>query len=232
LIDVVDTVVWYAAFVFAATLHEAAHALAAMWGGDPTAYELGHVTIDPIPHIRREPVGMVVLPLISVTLIGWPFGYASAPYNVAWADRFPRRAAWMSLAGPAANFALVLTTGAAIQLGVFTGVFEAPGTANFSQVITASGGAVWSSAALILSIFFSLNLILCFFNLLPLPPLDGSGAIGLLLSDENARRFREFSSRPMFSVIGLLLAWRFFGPIFDPVFTLALNLLHPGSGYS
>ena len=175
---------------------------------------------------------MVVLPLISVTLIGWPFGYASAPYNIAWADRFPRRAAWMSLAGPAANLALVLASGVAIQLGMFTGVFQAPGTANFSQVVAASESGVWESAALLLSIFFSLNLILCFFNLLPLPPLDGSGAVGLLLSDDNARRFREFSSRPMFSVIGLLLAWRFFGPIFDPVFTLALNLLHPGAGYS
>ena len=139
MIDIVDMIVWYVAFVFAATLHEAAHALAAKRGGDPTAYELGQVTIDPIPHIRRQPIGMVVLPLISVALIGWPFGYASAPYNIAWADRFPRRAAWMSLAGPAANFALVLASGAAIQLGVFSGVFQAPATANFSQVVTASG---------------------------------------------------------------------------------------------
>ena len=55
---------WYAAFIFATTLHEAAHALAAKLGGDTTAYEIGQVTIDPIPHIRREPVGMVVLPII------------------------------------------------------------------------------------------------------------------------------------------------------------------------
>lgn len=228
----IDAVVWYVAFIFATTLHEASHALVAKWGGDTTAYEGGQVTIDPLPHIRREPIGMVVLPLLSLVLIQWPFGYASVPYNVEWANTHPRRAAWMSLAGPAANFALVIACGLAIQLGVFIGVFESPMSPDFNHIVVASEAGIWDSVAFLLSIFFALNLILMIFNLLPIPPLDGSGAVGLLLSDDQARSFRNIASQPMFGFIGLLLAWRFFDEIFSPVLLLALNLLYPGSGYA
>ncbi|MFQ5415609.1 MAG: hypothetical protein ACE5FL_01045, partial [Myxococcota bacterium] len=97
--DPVAALVWYVAFLLSTTLHEASHALAAMLGGDPTAYEGGQVSIDPLPHIRREPVGMVLLPAISLLMIGWPFGFASAPYNPGWAEGHARRAAWMGGAG-------------------------------------------------------------------------------------------------------------------------------------
>lgn len=229
--DPIAALVWYVAFVFSTTLHEASHALAAKLGGDPTAYEGGQVTIDPIPHIRREPFGMVVLPLLFLVLVGWPFGYASAPYEAGWAERHPRRAAWMSLAGPAANLGLVLACTGLVWLGVFSGVFHAPASANLTHVVGASGGVAWSAAAFVVSIFFTLNLILCVFNLIPLPPLDGSGALPLLLSERLSRRFREVSSQPMFGLIGLLIAWRFFGPAFDWVFRLALNALYPGADY-
>ena len=105
--DPVDAIVFYAVFVFSVTLHEAAHAAAALAGGDATAYEGGQVSIDPLPHMRREPFGMVLLPLLTVFTVGFPLGYASAPYDPVWAERYPRRAAWMALAGPAANLALV-----------------------------------------------------------------------------------------------------------------------------
>jgi len=175
---------------------------------------------------------MVVLPILALAIIGWPFGYASAPYNLAWAERHPRRAAWMALAGPAANLGLVSICAAVIRVGVLAGVFHAPDPASFSKVVAAAGTGAWDAAALMLSIFLSLNLILFLFNLLPLPPLDGSSALALFLSDDAARRFREFSTRPMFGFIGLLIAWRFFGSLFEPVFTLMLNLLYPGMGYS
>ena len=229
--DLVGGIVWYVAFVFSATLHESAHALAAKLGGDPTAYEGGQVTIDPIPHIRREPVGMIALPILSLAIMGWPIGFASAPYSIAWAERYPRRAAWMSLAGPGANLALTLACGIAIRIGVLLGEFHAPESASFTQVVAATNGGVWNSAAFVVSILFTLNLILFLFNLFPLPPLDGSGAIALLLPEDLALRLRNFLSQPMLAFIGLLIAWRIFSPIFDPIFTLALNLLYPGAGY-
>jgi Zn-dependent protease len=82
-----------------------------------------------------------------------------------------------------------------------------------------------------LSILFSLNLILFAFNLLPLPPLDGSAILPGFMSDDTARRFHSMLRQPMFSMIGLLAAWRVFPAISDPLQTLALNLLYPGAGY-
>ena len=64
------------------------------------------MTADPLPHILRSPFGMVFVPIFSFVTAGWVMGWASVPYNPHWAARHPRRAAWMSLAGPAANFAL------------------------------------------------------------------------------------------------------------------------------
>ena len=77
--DPVDAIVFYVVFLFSATFHEAAHAWVSMRGGDLTAYAGGQVSLDPRPHIRREPFGMVLLPLLTVAMTGWPFGFASAP---------------------------------------------------------------------------------------------------------------------------------------------------------
>jgi hypothetical protein len=67
----VNGIQWYLVFLFSTTLHEASHAFAAMKLGDSTAYEGGQVTLDPLPHIRREPIGTVVVPIISFILGGW-----------------------------------------------------------------------------------------------------------------------------------------------------------------
>ena len=92
-------VVWYVVFLLSTTCHEASHAWAAKLGGDLTAFHGGQVSLDPIPHIRREPFGMVIFPLLTYATGGWMMGWASAPYDPSWSERYPRRAAWMSLAG-------------------------------------------------------------------------------------------------------------------------------------
>jgi len=223
-------VTWLVVFIFSTTLHEAGHALAALKLGDPTAYEGGQVSLNPWPHIRREPLGMVIVPIASFALNGWMMGWASAPYNPEWAHRYPKRAALMAAAGPAANLLLVLISGLAIRIGMVAGVFEAPDVANFTAV-TAGIGPSWQAAAAPLSILFSLNLVLFAFNLLPLPPLDGSAILPGFMSDETAARFHAFLHQPMFSLLGLVAAWRVFPYISDPLQTLALNLLYPGAGY-
>lgn len=81
--EIATGLAFFAVFLFSTTLHEAAHAWAALRGGDPTAYAGGQVSLDPMPHIRREPFGMIVLPLLTSVTIGWPMGYASAPYDRA-----------------------------------------------------------------------------------------------------------------------------------------------------
>ncbi|HEX5831843.1 MAG TPA: hypothetical protein VFY16_12735, partial [Gemmatimonadaceae bacterium] len=81
-------------------------------------------------------------------------------------------------------------------------------------------------------IFFSLNLVLAAFNLLPLPPLDGSGAVPLLLSPESTRRYQDVLwGNPALGFIGIFIAWKLFDVIFDPLFTSAVNLLYPGVTY-
>ena len=118
--------IWYIVFLFSTTCHEAAHALVAKLGGDTTAAEGGQVTLNPIPHIRRSPFGMVVVPILSFLVGGWMIGWASAPFNPAWQRQYPRRSAWMALAGPAANFSLMILAGIAIRIGLAAGYFRAP----------------------------------------------------------------------------------------------------------
>jgi Zn-dependent protease len=220
----------YAVFVASVTVHEAAHAWAAQRGGDPTAYLGGQVSLDPRPHMRREPVGMVILPLLGVATAGWPFGWASTPYDPRWAHEHPRRAGWMSLAGPAANLALVLAAGGLIQLGLALGWFAAPDAVSFAAV-TGGEGAVAGLAALGVSVLFSMNLLLFLLNLIPLPPLDGSAVLLLLVPAEWTSRYQELLRTPAFAWIGLVLVFVFFGQLFRPVFLFAVNLLYPYASY-
>jgi Zn-dependent protease len=230
--DLSNALVYYVVFLFSTTLHEAAHAWAAARGGDLTAYHGGQVSLDPTPHIRREPFGMLILPIASALLTGWPFGYASAPFDPQWAMRHPKRAALMSLAGPGANLLLVVLAAAAIRAGMAADVFFAPDSIRFGEITDTNAGGFWPAVAVMLSVFFSLNLLLAAFNLLPFPPLDGSGAVPILLSDDMARKYQTFMwSNRAFGLIGLILAWQFFRYVFDPVFFGAVNLLYPGVRY-
>lgn len=222
-------VAWYLVFVFSTTLHESAHALVSWKLGDPTAYRGGQVTLDPRPHMKREPVGMIWVPLISFMVNGWMLGWASAPLDPEWAWRHPRRAAWMALAGPTANLLLMLLALLLIRVGTMAGVFYPPSQITFSSAIGADGA--WQGIALLLSVMFSLNLVLFVFNLLPLPPMDGSSVVMLGLSDDNARRWMSMVHQPRFMMIGLLIAWFGFGYIFHPIFMIFINMLYPGVTY-
>ena len=230
---VVLGLIWFVVFLFSTTLHEAGHAFAAYRLGDPTAYHGGQVSLSPFPHMQREPFGMVVVPLLSFVLSkgGWMMGWASAPYDPTWAHHHPRRAALMALAGPLANLGLVVVAALGIRAGMAAGAYFPPDHISFSAVTEAAGPGLASSLVAPLSILFSLNLILFVFNLLPLPPLDGSAVVAMLMSDDLARRYQAFLRQPMLSMLGILVAWRVFNPVFAPVHLLALKLLYPGVGY-
>lgn len=228
--ELADGLIFYVVFLFSTTLHEAAHAWMAKRGGDLTAYRGGQVSLSPIPHIRREPFGMVILPIISVLISGWPFGFASAPYDPSWAMRYPKRAALMSLGGPVANLSLVLISGILIRLFFMTGTFTAPHSISFGHLAETEAGGLWPAFAFLLGAIFSLNLLLGTFNLLPVPPLDGSGLPPLFLSPASARSYQQFLwSSPAISIIGILLAWQVFHYLFSPIFSGAIHLLYPGT---
>jgi Zn-dependent protease len=227
--------IWYIVFLFSTTCHEGSHAFAAKLGGDLTAFHGGQVSLNPLPHIRQEPFGMVVVPILSYWLGGAMIGWASAPYDPYWQARHPRRAAWMSLAGPGANFVLMLIGAICIRGGLAAGIFQAPLAARFDHITEVANPETATNlfrfAATFLSVLSFQNLLLGTFNLLPVPPLDGATGVTLLMPEKVALRFLTFINDPNFRMFGLVAAWLLFDKIFDPIFSLGLNLLYPGAGY-
>lgn len=218
---------WLAAFLLSLTCHEAAHALAGRFGGDSTA--AAQVTLDPLPHIRREPFGTLVVPILSFFLQGggWMIGWASAPYDPTWANRHPRRAAAMAAAGPAANFALSLLAALAIRVGIATGYFTLPSGGITLETLAVAPSGVAEGLAIFLSVLFSINLILGCFNLIPVPPLDGYAIVPLVLNDRMRDRwFGLFSGGG--ALMGLIIAWVLFDRLMPPVFRTAIGLLYTG----
>ncbi|KAA3616567.1 MAG: site-2 protease family protein [Calditrichaeota bacterium] len=210
--------IWYVCFIFALTCHEAAHALVAKLGGDPTAYEGGQVSLNPIPHIRRAPFGTVVVPIVMLFISGWMLGWANAPYDPAWQRRYPKRAAVMALAGPLANFSLVIITIIIMRVGLASGAFVQPDYFQFTEIVQGASAGGSSTFAIFLSITFSLNLLLGVFNLIPVPPLDGSTVIGLFLPEHLAVKFADLCNNQAFALLGIVAAWRLIEIIFAPVF--------------
>lgn len=204
----------YVVFLFSTTCHEAAHALVAKIGGDTTAALGGQVTLNPIPHIRRSPFGMVVIPLLSFFFSGGMIGWASAPYDPLWERRHPRRSAWMALAGPAANFSLMLLTALAIRAGrVFQLFHRDPASGAPNLLFT------------VLEVTFLMNLLLGTFNLLPVPPLDGSTGIMLFMNENRAQKYLDWIRGNNFGIAGLLVGLVVFRQIYPYVQNFFLQLL-------
>lgn len=206
--------IWYVAFLFSTTCHEASHALAAKLGGDETAALGGQVTLNPFPHIRREVFGMVIIPIVSYLFSQNMIGWASAPYDPLWERRHPRRAAWMALAGPAANFSLMLLAAVGLRVGMHFGWFYRDAQTGHPNL-----------PAIVLLVFFSLNLLLGVFNLIPAPPLDGSTGIMLFMSESTALRYLDWLRGNNLGLIGLLAAIFVFRYLYGPIESFVTGLL-------
>jgi Zn-dependent protease len=204
----------YIVFLFSTTCHEASHSLVAKLGGDSTAAHGGQVSLNPIPHIRRSPFGMVVFPILSFFLSGGGMiGWASAPYDPLWERRHPRRAGWMALAGPAANFTLMLLAVISLRLGRYFHIFH-------RDAITGAP----SLLGITLSVVFSLNLLLGTFNLLPVPPLDGSTGIMVFMSENTAQKYLDMIRGSNYAIAGLLVALYVFREVYPFVESVAMRL--------
>jgi Zn-dependent protease len=222
--------IWYIVFLFSTVAHEAAHGLVAHLGGDSTAYHGGQVTLDPTEHIRRSPWGMVLIPIITFLQMGWMMGWASTPYDDEWGKRFPRRQALMSLAGPAANFALALIGIVIIKALLAAGVFDAPYSYSFTQLVRQAGeqqaGSLIHGLSIALSVLVNLNVLLGLFNLLPIPPLDGAGIVEGLFPNSIGKLYDKMREVPVLQIVGLLVAWNVFEPISRPAFIFVFGLVH------
>jgi Zn-dependent protease len=165
--------------VLAFSVHESAHAYVAMRLGDPTAYMLGRVTLNPMKHL--DPLGSVLVPLISLVYGGWLIGWAKpCPVTTRNFKNIKRDDILTSLAGPASN--LAMATVALVLLVVFKHAVPGGGQAVGSAMLIAThvpGVATDNLPTLFpvaLLLYFAVltNLLLFVFNLIPIPPLDGS----------------------------------------------------------
>ena len=223
-------VFWLPAFLFSTTVHEAAHAWAAWRLGDPTAFMAGQVSLSPWPHVRRSPIGMLVVPLFSTLTQGWTMGWASAPYDPLWADRHPRRAALMALAGPLGNLAIALAAFCILRAGLALGAFEAPSTLSMQHLVI---NALPTDRLLAgdfiaegLSVLLVLNVLLLVFNLLPFPPLDGASVLAMALPRKASRTLRGAAALPGLSIMGIVAAWQVFPACAKPVLGTIATLLY------
>lgn len=182
------TLLQFVPFVLAVVFHEFAHGWAAKRYGDSTAYDQGRMTLNPIPHI--DMIGTVVFPLLSMLsgsriLFGWA---KPVPIDPSRFKSYRKGLFWVSFAGPLMNFILALVS--ALLMVLIIGLV--PPTFGLREPLAAMAQ---------LSVF--LNIGLGLFNLLPLPPLDGSKMIMSAMDHNTAMKYEGIAPYSFFILIGL-----------------------------
>ena len=186
--------------IFAITLHEAAHAFAARYFGDSTAYMLGRMTLNPLKHI--DPVWTILVPIVTLLMSPFVFGAAKpVPVNFG-ALRNPKRdMIWVAAAGPLANLAMMVLWAVLGKIAISLG---------------ASGPTYFLASMAEAGIF--VNALLMVFNLFPLLPLDGGRIVTGLLPNKLAYAFSRTEPYGMFILIALIVTGvlgRFMWPLVD-----------------
>ena len=198
--ETIRTIAVYALPVlFAITLHEAAHAYAAKYFGDNTAYSQGRMSLNPLVHV--DIWGTIVIPIVMFLFSGFVFGYAK-PVPVEFGRlRNPKRdMAWVALAGPLANFIMAVLW---LILGVLLVFFQVG--EEFPHMVAQAGIVT--------------NLLIMAFNLLPIPPLDGGRVVTAMLPHRAAYAFARIEPYGFFIVLALVML-RVVGYWLTPVMAL------------
>jgi len=188
-------VVFFAVLVVSIILHEISHGVVALYFGDDTAKRAGRLTLNPIPHI--DPVGSIILPGLMV-LSGAPaFGWAKpVPVNPSRLRRPRTQMLWVGLVGPGTNFSLMFI--AATMVRWFPDALAAGPRVN-SAIVHG-----YPLALMTMILFAYVNLFLGLFNLLPIPPLDGSSLIERVLPRESLPtwyRIRQYGFLILFAAV-------------------------------
>jgi Zn-dependent protease len=192
--------------LFAITLHEAAHGYVARHFGDMTAYQAGRISLNPLRHI--DPVGTVLLPLLTLWMGGILFGWAKpVPVNFAALRRPKQDMLWVAIAGPASNLVMALGWALIYKMGLLfpENYFAEP----------MLGMAMWG---------IKINVVLMVLNLLPLPPLDGGRVAVSLLPHRQAFQLAKIEPYGMFILIFLAIT-PVLSLILSPLIELVFKLL-------
>ena len=194
------------------SIHECGHAISAWWCGDDFARSQGRVTLNPFAHI--DLFGTVILPLLLAISRAPVFGYAKpVPVRLGGIRRYRRAHILISLAGPGANLllsavALALYLALGCLLARWAPDAEITGFSSIAPQVAitgVAGGQLLAAAALVLKLTFMINLFLAFFNLIPVPPLDGSWVLEHLFPNTLGRLYAVI--RPYGFLIFLGLFW-------------------------
>ena len=208
---IVRTVTVYAIPVlFAISLHEAAHGYVARYFGDPTASNAGRLSLNPGRHI--DPFGTILLPLmLYLSPLHIPFGYAKpVPVDFDRLRNPHRHMPWVAAAGPAANFVMALGWMMLFVVLASSGANDAAGGISEFFFRMAKAG-------------ITVNVAMCVFNLIPVPPLDGGRILTGLLPLPLARRFARIERYTLW-VFAALIALMYFG-VLDGVFMRAMSFV-------
>lgn len=194
--------------LFSVIIHEIAHGWMALRLGDPTARDLGRLTLNPIPHI--DPIGSVLVPLMSLASTGRVFiAWAKpVPINPAFFTHYRRDDILVSVVGPLSNIVLALCC-AVIAILV----------ANISSLLHSSNDLVVEGVNFLWKMFYggiTLNIMLAVFNMLPIPPLDGSHVLASLLPPNLSAKYRRIGFFGIFIII-ILMRWEPFANAFTNV---------------
>lgn len=207
--------IWLIPVLFAITVHEVAHGWVARQLGDPTASRLGRLTLNPVRHI--DPIGTLVVPLLSVLISGFVFGWAK-PIPVTWGNlRNPKRdMTLVALAGPLSNLCMAL--GWALVLKVTVLYYEAMAWVTEPLILMGIAGVFVNSILLVL-------------NLVPLPPLDGGRVVTGLLPGKLAWHFARLERFGLLILLALLVTG-LLQAVIGPVIYVCLWLLSGVGGVS
>jgi Zn-dependent protease len=228
-IPIGDLIFYFIAFILSLSVHESAHALTSYWFGDDTGRLQGRISLNPMAHI--DPIGTILIPLmgfLSVTqglppMIGWAKPVETNPLR--WRNKDLANIS-VSAAGPISNFLLAFAIFVAMKIMILSGMV-APGFIEpFTYIQPAPGQPDWVlPVCTFLSLMLVLNVALAIFNLIPIPPLDGSHVLETLLPDSLKDVYDQI--RPYSWIILLGLLWLgVFGLILGPVRRLVIvNLL-------
>lgn len=201
-IDIAYLVCSILCFIPAMVFHEVAHGFAAYKLGDPTAKNMGRLTANPLKHI--DPFGTVIMPLMLMA-VGLPvFGYAKpVPYNPFFFKDKRKGDLIVGLAGPAANLVMALLGALVYHLVVI--VMRSIPQTTAAVILNSTIG--YNFIFLLIPLFVYINLIFMFFNLIPIPPLDGSSVLAVLLPPKYMPQYYKVQqwALPIFMIVVIML---------------------------